>query len=159
MDEDSVGAPEHVSHGVGDAVADGERLHVEVPDAEPGVPRDREKPRGRFEPVLGEAVAQQAQRQAGSIDRDVEFAEKEGDGADVVLVPVGEQERAEVGRRFTQNRKVGNDVVDPQHRVVGEQEAGVDEQRGAAVVEQHAVEADLAHPPHRDHSQRHSMPS
>jgi len=88
-------------------VADGERLHVEAADPEPGVPVDREQARGPLEPVLGEAVARQAQRQAGAVDRDVEFAEKEGYGAEVVLVSVGEQERAEVGRRFTQNGKSG----------------------------------------------------
>src|SRR3990170_4803304 len=158
VDEDSIGTAQHVSHGVGDAVADGKRLHVEVSEAEAGVPRDRKQARGPLEPLLGEAVAQEAQRQAGAVDGDVEFAEEERDGADVVLVSVGEQEGAEVGRRFTQNGKVRKDVVDPQHRVVGEQEAGVDQQRRSAVVEQHGVEADLAQPAQRDHTKRHRSP-
>jgi len=55
---------------------------------------------------------------------------------DVVLVPVGEQKRAEVGRSRAQNGKSGRRSRPPAS-CRREQEAGVDEQRGAAVVEQH----------------------
>ncbi len=156
MDEDPFPAPQDVPDGVGDAVAHGERLHVEAPDAEPGVPRDRDEPRA-VQPVLREAVAQQPERQRRPVHREVEFLQQERDPPDVVLVPVRQQQRGEGRGRVPEDGEVGDDVIDPQHRVVGEHEPGVEEDRRAALVEQHGVHPDLPEPAQRHHAQRHPV--
>jgi hypothetical protein len=158
VDEDPFAAPQDVPDGVGDAVAHRECLDVEGPDPEPGVARDGDQPRP-VEPVLGEAVAEQPERKLRAVHREVEFPQQERDRPDVVLVAVRQQQRGDGRGRVPQDGEVGDDVIHPQHRVVGEHEAGVDENGRAALVEQHGVHPDLPETAQRHHAQRHPAPS
>ena len=62
----------------------------------------------------------------------------------MILVAVGQDDRAE---RFTPAehiREIGDDVVDTGELVVGEHESAVDRDQVLAGLDQHHVEADLA---------------
>ena len=76
-----------------------------------------------------------------------------GDGADVVLVAVGEHQRLDVVEAVPDRLEVGEDQVDARVVLLGEQHAAVDDQQPAVVLEDGHVPADLAEPAERDDPQ------
>ena len=105
--------------------------------------------------VLLDLVAEQPAGQGRGIDRDAgELRQHVRQGADVVLVGMGDQERLDVGAPFLQVGDVGDDQVDPEHLLVGEHQAAVDHDDLVAVLEDVHVLADLAHPAERDDAER-----
>ena len=77
------------------------------------------------------------------VDGNVALAKEEGQGADVVLVRVGEEDRAELGGCVTQVSKVGDDQLDAGKLRRREEQAGVDQQELVLALEDHRVEANL----------------
>ena len=71
------------------------------------------------------------------------------DGADVVLVPVGEDDGLDVVEPVLDEAEVGQDQVDAGLLGLGEQHAAVDDQQPAGVLEDGHVAADLAEPAER----------
>ena len=67
-----------------------------------------------------------------------------GDGADVVLVPVGEDDGVDVVEPVLDHPEVGQDQVDAGLLGLGEQDAAVDDQQPAAELQHGHVAADLA---------------
>ena len=79
-----------------------------------------------------------------AVDRDVVTRlSRYGQRADVVLVPVGDHDASDARAEAVERREVGVDDVDPEAAVV-ERDAAVDEQSFAALLDRHAVHADLA---------------
>ena len=96
--------------------------------------------------VFVELIFNVGQRELGGPDRDIEFAEDPGQGADVVFVAVREDDAAHMLAIFEQVRNVGDDDVDAQQLGFGEHQAGVDYDDVVAEADGHAVHTELAHP-------------
>ncbi len=118
----------------------------------PGIECDQ---RVVVELVLLDLVAQQAAGEGAGVDRHArEFREHVRQGADVVLVGVGDEERLDVGAALLEVGDVGDDEVDAEHLLVGEHEPAVDDDDVVAELEDVHVLADLAHPAERDDAER-----
>ena len=142
------------AHRVRDRVADPERDHVERPDLDLVARVEREQ-RVVVELVLLDLVAEQAAGEGGGVDRHArELRQHVRQRADVVLVGMGDEERLDVGAAFLEVGDVGDDEVDPEHLLVGEHQAAVDDDDLVAVLEDVHVLADLAHPAERDDAER-----
>ena len=84
----------------------------------------------------------------------VELAQRVGQRADVVLVPVRDDEAAEAVAELAQIVELGDDEIDAEHARVGKHHPAVDGDRLAGVLEHQAVEADLAETAERHDAQR-----
>ncbi len=105
--------------------------------------------------VLLDLVAQEAAREDGGVDGHAgELREHVGQGSDVILVGMGDQERPDVGAALLEVADVGDDEVDAVHLLVGEHQAAVDHDDVVAVLEDVHVLADLPHPAERDDAER-----
>ena len=76
-----------------------------------------------------------------------------GDGADVVLVAVGQHERLDLVEAVPDRLEVGQDQVDAGVVLLGEQHAAVDDEQPPVVLEDGHVAADLAQAAERDDPQ------
>ena len=95
--------------------------------------------RGATEQLLDEA-----EREAGAVHGHVHRLQDEREGADVVLVPVSEEDGLEQAGAFGEVGDLGDDDVDAEHLVLGEHHPHVDDHDVALVFEHHHVAADLA---------------
>ena len=95
------------------------------------------------------------QCQVGAVDRDV-VAELEqvGDGADVVLVSVGEHHAHDVFEAVLDPREVGEDEVDAGLVDLGEKDAAVDDEQLPVAFEDVHIASDLAQAAQWDDTQR-----
>ena len=94
--------------------------------------------------VLVELGPQQREREAPGVDRHLaDRAEQERDGADVVLVAVGEDERLEGVAPLHDVAEVGQDDVHAHLVVLGEGDPAVDQHHAAVVLDDVHVLADL----------------
>ena len=114
--------PQPVDHGMRHA----ERLDAEGPEREGPPGLDGVEPRLLEEPVLAQPLPGQGQRHPGPEDGHVQLPEEVRQGADVVLVGVGEDDAPHLLPPRDEVGEVRNDVVDPGQLVVGEHEAAVD---------------------------------
>ena len=93
----------------------------------------------------GELRLDQREGQLGADQRDVRLLPQEvGDGADVVLVAVCEDDALDVVEAVPDGREVRQDQVDSGLLLLGEEDAAVDDEQAAAVLEDGHVAADLA---------------
>ena len=146
--------PQGDAHRVGDRVADPERDDRERADHDL-VARLEGQHRVVVELVLLDLVAEQAAGQGAGVDRHArELGQHVRQAADVVLVGVGDEERADLLAVLLEIRDVGDDEVDAEHLLVGEHEPAVDDDDVVAVLEEVHVLADLAHPAERDDAER-----
>jgi hypothetical protein len=74
--------------------------------------------------------------------------------ADVVLVPVGEDDSADVAFVVLEVGEVRQDEVDAQMLVPRERQAGIDHDDAVVALDDHHVLPDLAQPPERDQPRR-----
>ncbi len=72
-----------------------------------------------------------------------DLLEQVGEGADVVLVTVGQDDRANFFLVLEQVAKVGDHQVDPEQVVPGKHQACVDDEDGAAAADCHHVHAEF----------------
>jgi hypothetical protein len=155
VDEHPVPASQDIPEPARDAVANRERLHVEISYGESTAPRNRLEPRDVTETMFFEPVPQKTESQRSAVHGNVEILQQERDRADVVLVSVREQERPEPVGDILETSEIGDDEVYPQHCVVREHKARVHEDGGLAVVEQQGVEPEFAQSPQGDDTERH----
>ncbi len=139
--------------GVGDRVREVDQLQLEWPGLDL-LPRREVLERRVAELVLVELRADHPDRQLAAVDHRgrAELAQNVGQGADVVLVPVGEDDRLDVVHPVAQVGEVGKDEVDPEHLGGREHQAGVDDDDAACVLDHGHVLADLAQPSERQHT-------
>ena len=97
----------------------------------------------RVHAAIGEALAREAEGQAAAVDRRGCRSKREGEGANVVLVPVGEQDRAQLVAALGEVVEVGNDRLDPRELGIRKQETGVDQQKVLVPLDDHRVQAEL----------------
>ena len=99
----------------------------------------------RLDAVFAALLRDQRQRELRADDRDVgPQLEQERDGADVVLVRVGQHQRLDVVEAVLDVPQVGQDQVDAGLVVAGEQHPAVDDQQPAEMLENGHVAADFA---------------
>jgi len=136
--------------GVGDAVADRDQLDPERPELE-AVAHPRLAEVGLAQdPVLFQLRLDEPESEPGPINRHVEALEHEGEGADVVLMAVGEDDPEHLLVLPEQVADVGDDEVDPGHVLAGEHKARVDDQDLVVPFQGPHVAADLAQPAEGD---------
>ncbi len=135
--------------GVGDRVVDGDELELVGAEGQP-VAGLHLVVHGLAEPVLAELGVEQRQGQLGADERDVAaLAEEVRRGADVVLVAVGQDQRLDLVEAVSDRVEVGEDQVDAGVALLGEEDAAVDDQQAAVVLEDGHVATDLAEPAER----------
>ena len=102
------------------------------------------------DPVLAQLRLDQREGEPRADQRDVAAQPQQvRDGADVVLVPVGEDDGVDVVEPVLDRPEVGQDQVDAGLLGLGEQHAAVDDQQPAVELEDGHVAADLAEPAQR----------
>ena len=129
-----------------------------------GAQLDPSQQPGLLDPVAGEPErqcrAEDRQRLLADVPDAVAVAQQEVDAADVVLVPVRGDQSGDLRGVVAQVREVGQHEVDPVHVGIGEHQPAVDEQDRAAIavalLDHHAVAADLPQSPEEDHPDRFS---
>ena len=96
------------------------------------------------EAVLPEPLRHERQGQRRAVHGHGRLAQQIRERADVILVAVGQDDRAERVTPAEHIGEIGDDVVDTGELVVGEHESAVDGDQVLAGLDQHHVEADLA---------------
>ena len=103
--------------------------------------------------VLVKLVLDVGQRELGAPDRHVEFGENPGQGADVVLVAVGENDAANPLPVLDEIRNVRDHDVHAEQFSLGKHQARVDHNNVVAPADGHAVHTELAEAPQGDNLQ------
>jgi hypothetical protein len=130
---------------VDDAVGDADGVHAEGAGLD-GLTRG-EQPEVGLHPALAQSAAHEAEGEPAAVDGGVRRRlHREGERADVVLVPVGEDDRAHGAASFREVLEVGYDGVDARHLRGGEAHARVHEQALRLPLEDERIEAELAEP-------------
>jgi hypothetical protein len=143
-------SPSRANSRVGDRVVDGDELEHERPEGD-GLPLGDLVLRGLLEPVLAQLGAEQGEGQPGADERDVAaLAQEVRRRADVVLVPVGQDQRLDGIEAVTDGVEVREDQVDTRVVVLREEHSAVDDQQPAVVLEDGHVATDLAQSAERD---------
>ena len=137
-------------HGVGDGVVDVDELHLELARLHGLAGLDGHKLRRVEQVVLLQLEPDEPRREAGAVDGHVHLLEDVGDGPDVVLVAVGDEQTADAVLVLGEVAHVGNDKVDAVHIVAGKGHAAVHDDDLAAVLIHGHVLADLVQPAERD---------
>ena len=129
---------------VGDAVRHAQELDAERAGGH-RLPRldDRQAP-VEIDAVLVELRFDQRQGEFRAEHGAVDAIGDVGDGADVVLVPVRQDETDDAALVGVERREIGDDEVDAEQLGLGEHHAGVDEQSFAATGDDQHVHAEFA---------------
>ena len=144
----------HHADRIGDTVADMEKLHREAAERQPVAGRNGMELAVRQQSGLLQFDLGKAARQRSGIDRNVQVTQQVGQGADMILVAVGQHDRLHPIRTRGQIRDVGVDQVDAEHVAFGEHQAGIDHQNVIAAFQGHHVLADFAEAPQGDDAKR-----
>ena len=150
VDHGADGALDGEGHGVGDGVVDVDELHRELARLHHLAGLAGDELGLVQEPVLLQLQLHQTGGHAGGVDGGVDAAQQVGDGADVVLVAVGEEDAPDLVLVLDEIGEVGDDHVDAVHVVVGEAHAHVHHDDVAAVLVYRQVLADLVETAQRD---------
>ena len=143
---------------VRDRVVDREELQLPRTEGLLSPPASTSTSTGR-DPVLGELGADQRQRQPRPDQRDVgPLPQQVRNAADVVLVRMRQHQRVDLVQPALERGEVRQDQVDAGLVVLGEQDAAVDDEQPAGVLEDRHVAADLAEAAERDQAQAVSGP-
>ena len=102
--------------------------------------------------MLAQALRDQRQGQSGAVHGHRQLAKQIRQRADVVLVAVGQDNRAEPFTPAEHVREIGDDVIDAGQLVVREHEPAIDGDQIFARLDQHHIEADLAETSQGDQS-------
>ena len=137
-------------HRVGDGVVHMDELHLELAGAN-GLPGLHHMELGAAqEPVLLELELDEPGGEAGAVDGQVHLLEHIGDGADVVLVTVGDEHAPQPPVVLHKIAHIGDHAVDAVHIIAGEGHAAVHHDDLAAVLIGGHVLADLVETAKRD---------
>ena len=105
------------------------------------------------EAMLFELAFDVGEGELGAVDGHVELGEDPGQAADVVFVAVGEEDCADLVAVLDEVADVGDDDVDAEELFFRKHQAGVDDDNVVAVLDHHAVHAELAQTAERYNSQ------
>ncbi len=130
-------------HRVGDGVVHVDELHLELAGPHRLARLHGDQLRGAGQPVLLQLQLDQPRGEPRAVDGHIDLLEHIGDGPDVVLVPVGNEQAPQPAAVFHQIADVGNDAVDAVHIIAGKGHAAVHHDDVAAVLIDGHVLADL----------------
>src|SRR6266581_1007378 len=129
---------------VGDRVADGDGLNPERAELH-RVPHPHLAQIGfAQDPVLPELRLDESERETRPVDGDVELPQSKWQSADVVLVPVREEDAEDLAIPLQEVRDVRQHEVDAEHVFLREHEPGVDDEDLVLPLQRPHVDADLA---------------
>ena len=132
------------AHGVGDAVTHPEPRHFKAfTDLVNHAWINRSDDAVTGYPPLFQFGGYQPVGQARSVDWAIQFRQDKGQCPDMVLVPVGDQDGANLLEPFHQIRNVGDDQVNPKHTFFRELDPAVDDNDIVIVLQGHHVFANL----------------
>ena len=94
--------------------------------------------------VFLELFVDKPQRQGRAVDRHVQLLQHEGKRSDVILVPVGQADGADIPDSLTQPGDIGYHVVDSEHFRAGKHQAAIDDDDVLVIDVSHHVHADFA---------------
>ena len=137
--------------GVGDRVSHADRLHFEAADLDPFAGHDLVERDVIEDLVVRGPLADEAERIARSVDGHVEPAKEVRDRADVVFVPVRDEETGH--SKALERREIRVDHVDPEVAVI-EGDAAVDDQGLFALRHGKAVHPDFSETAEREDPNR-----
>ena len=129
--------------GISDRVVDPDELHADRTQLEDIACTDDVELGLCRQTVLGQLVADDADGQLGAVDGGIDGAQDIGDRADVVLMPVREQDAADAILVLFQVGDIGNDEVDAQHFLVGKAETAVNDDDVVLIFDDGQIFADL----------------
>ncbi len=95
----------------------------------------------------------QRQRKSGAVDRHVDFAQQERHRADVILMAMGQDQRANLGAVLLEVSEVGRDDIHAQQLRVRKHHSRVHYDDVVAVANGHGVHPELAQAAERDQLQ------
>jgi len=145
--------PDHHRQRVGDGVVDRQELQVELADRDPIALADDPQV-DIAQAVLTQLLAHQRQGEPGAEDGKVAATPQQvRDGADVVLVAMGQHQRLRLVEPVLDQMQAGQDQVDAGVLLGREEHPAVDEQQFAVDLEGAHVPADVAVPAQRGHPQ------
>ena len=108
--------------------------------------------------VFPEFLFHEPKREAGAVDRDLYLAQKKGEGADMVFVPVGQHYAPDAFLVLEKIGKIRDDDIHAEHFRIGKHESGVYDDHVAAVFQDGHIQADLADTAERDDREGFSVP-
>ena len=103
--------------------------------------------------VLFELALRQGQRELGSVDGNIQLGEDPRQAADVVFMPMGQKDRADLVAVFRQVTDVGNNNINAQQLFFRKHQAGVDDNNVILPADGHAVHTELAEATQRNQLQ------
>src|SRR6202011_5487613 len=93
------------------------------------------------------------QRELSAVNRNIQFREDPGQATNVVLMPVGQNDRADLGSVFSQVADVRDNNVNTQQLFFRKHQTSVDNNNVILPAESQTVHAELAEAPQRYHLQ------
>lgn len=105
------------------------------------------------EGVLLQFFPNECQGQRCSVDRDREFSQQEGYRSDMVFMTMSNDQGSQLIAFGSEITEVRDDNVDPEHLFFGEHQAGIDEDGGVCILNDHHVQPDFTETAQRDHSE------
>ena len=146
VDDDADGRLDGQGDTVDQAVGDGNTLDREGAHGKPLSRDDFHELGGLFEPVLPQLVAQEPQGQARAVHGNLETLQDVGQGPDVVLVGMGQDDGPGRLPLFLQIADIRDDQVDAQELGAGEHDAAVHRDHGVTPLQRQHVGAELSQP-------------
>ena len=144
LDDHAGGTLDGVGHRVGNGVVHMDGLDGKAAQTEflPGL--DLVHLGAAPQPVLLQLVAQKAQREPGGVDGHIDLLEQIGNGTDVVLVAVGDEQAADLILVLHDKGEVGDHQIHAEHIAVGENRTAVHNEHIPLALVDGEVLADLA---------------
>ncbi len=131
-------------HGIHDGVRDLDGMNRERAELEALSRHHLVQLRVFQQAVLFQFVFHVGEGELGGIDGHVELGDQPWDAADVVFMPVGEQNAANLVAVFNQVSEGGNDDIHAEQLVLREHHSGVDDDDVIVPADGHAVHSELA---------------
>ena len=145
VDDHALRGVEGNRSGVGHRVADGDQLEFERPVVDPFL--DRHHSQIGLDSELVDPAPGQLHAEPGPVDRDVDHSQEVGEGPNMVLMTVGDDDALHVTGTLHQPRPIRKDEVDPEHVLLGEHQTAVDQRDLAVYLDGGAVAPYLSQTP------------
>ena len=140
LDDGAGRAVDGESYRVRDGVVHMDGLHGEAAQLELLAGGDLHELGLACQAELFQLIADEAAGQAGAVDGQIELLQQVGDAADVVLMAVGDEQALDLILILHHKGEVGDDHIDAEHIIVGENEAAVhDDHIAAALIDRHVL--------------------
>lgn len=144
VEDTAVGRIDAQRHRARDGMVDVDKFDGKAPQLDPIAGADGVHLH-LVEPMLAQFVVRQSEGEFRRVDGHIDLFEKVRDAADVILVPVRDEQAADLVFVRDQIADIGDDQIDAGQFFVGESKPRVDDDDIVAVLDGGHVFADLAH--------------